>query len=175
MSAAIMSASHQQIKDDFAFIAQCNIGSEFMNPMKVDRISQIAQQTWIRHLDHRLGLSPQEAKRVASVAAQPVPAKTHILADLEEHLIPWTNAPQDRITEDIRMDIPQYQSNLGEIYNLSIAKGTLTEEDRFRVNEHIIATINMLNSLPLPEELARIPEIAGGHHESWMAPGIRNV
>ena len=46
------------------------------------------------------------------------------------------------------MEVPQYLSNLGEVYNLSISRGTLTAEDRFRINEHMISTIKMLESLP---------------------------
>jgi HD-GYP domain-containing protein (c-di-GMP phosphodiesterase class II) len=168
---AILSERHRQLSDDFAFIAHCNIGSDFMDDEKVARIEQIAQQTWTRHLDKRLGLSPQETKHVASIVDQPVPAEESLLADLAEHIIPWTRSPQDKITGDIQMEVPEYQSNLGEIYNLSIRKGTLTKEDRYRINEHIIATIQMLNSLPLPEDLARIPEIAGGHHEKLDGTG----
>ncbi|MDW6003350.1 HD domain-containing phosphohydrolase [Vibrio mangrovi] len=168
---AILSERHRQLSDDFAFIAHCNIGSDFMDDEKVARIGQIAQQTWTRHLDKRLGLSPQEAKHVASIADQSVPAQEALLADLAEHIIPWTRSPQDKVADDMQMEIPEHQSNLGEIYNLSIRKGTLTEEDRYRINEHIIATIQMLNALPLPEELARIPEIAGGHHEKLDGTG----
>ncbi len=65
----------------------------------------------------------------------------------------------------------EYKQNLGEIYNLTIRRGTLTDEDRYIINEHIIATIKMLESLPWPESLQRVPEYAGGHHEKMDGTG----
>lgn len=58
-----------------------------------------------------------------------------------------------------------------EIYNLSIAKGTLTPEEREVINNHIVMTIKMLESLPYPKHLKRVPEFAGGHHERMDGNG----
>ncbi|MHA7815835.1 MAG: HD-GYP domain-containing protein [Pseudohaliea sp.] len=69
------------------------------------------------------------------------------------------------------MKPPPLEQDLGELYNLSIRRGTLTAEDRYRINEHISSTIEMLETLPWPEELARVPEITGGHHEKLDGTG----
>lgn len=58
-----------------------------------------------------------------------------------------------------------------EIYNLNIARGTLTNEEREIINNHIVVTINMLESLPYPKALRRVPEFAGGHHERMDGKG----
>ncbi len=58
-----------------------------------------------------------------------------------------------------------------EVYNLSIARGTLTNEERTIINNHIVVTINMLESLPYPKDLKRVPEYAGGHHERMDGKG----
>lgn len=58
-----------------------------------------------------------------------------------------------------------------EIYNLQIAKGTLTKEERQVINNHINVTIDMLESLPFPKHLAKVPEYAGGHHEKMDGTG----
>jgi len=58
-----------------------------------------------------------------------------------------------------------------EIYNLNIARGTLTTEERNVINNHIVVTINMLESLPYPKGLKRVPEYAGGHHERMDGKG----
>jgi HD-GYP domain-containing protein (c-di-GMP phosphodiesterase class II) len=58
-----------------------------------------------------------------------------------------------------------------EVYNLTISRGTLTPEERKVINNHIVATINMLESLPYPKDLARVPEYAGGHHERMDGKG----
>jgi HD-GYP domain-containing protein (c-di-GMP phosphodiesterase class II) len=59
----------------------------------------------------------------------------------------------------------------GEIYNLKIARGTLTEEERLIINHHMDITIDMLESLPFPKHLANVPEYAGGHHEKMDGTG----
>ena len=52
-----------------------------------------------------------------------------------------------------------------EINNLCIVKGTLTEKEREIINNHIVATIKMLETLSFPKNLKNVPEYAGGHHE----------
>ena len=58
-----------------------------------------------------------------------------------------------------------------EIKNLTIARGTLTEVERETINHHIVATINMLEALPWPKHLGKVPEYAGGHHERMDGKG----
>lgn len=58
-----------------------------------------------------------------------------------------------------------------EVYQLCIAKGTLTKEERDIINNHIVTTIRMLESLPFPRHLRNVPEIAGGHHERMDGKG----
>jgi HD-GYP domain-containing protein (c-di-GMP phosphodiesterase class II) len=58
-----------------------------------------------------------------------------------------------------------------EVKNLMIRKGTLTNEERQIINHHIVATIKMLESLPYPKHLERVPEFAGGHHERMDGKG----
>ena len=58
-----------------------------------------------------------------------------------------------------------------EVRNLQIPKGTLLPEERDIINEHIVITIDMLNKLPYPKNLRKIPEFAGGHHEKLDGTG----
>ena len=58
-----------------------------------------------------------------------------------------------------------------EISNLTIAKGTLTPEEREIINDHIAITIEMLEQLPYPKNLRNVPEFAGGHHEKLDGTG----
>ncbi|MAQ18998.1 MAG: hypothetical protein CMN30_29895 [Sandaracinus sp.] len=58
-----------------------------------------------------------------------------------------------------------------EIENLCISRGTLTEEERLIINGHMVQTIQMLEALPFPRNLRRVPEYAGGHHEKMDAKG----
>jgi len=61
--------------------------------------------------------------------------------------------------------------NDNELYNLSIERGTLTNEEREIINNHVDVSIRMLEALPFPEHLKNVPEIAGGHHERMDGKG----
>ena len=58
-----------------------------------------------------------------------------------------------------------------ETTNLTIKFGTLTDVERKIINNHIVVTIRMLESLPWPKHLANVPEYAGGHHERMDGKG----
>ncbi len=58
-----------------------------------------------------------------------------------------------------------------EMKNLSIQRGTLNDDEREVINNHIVATIKMLESLPFPHNLQNVPEYAGGHHEKMDGTG----
>ncbi|MBT6202333.1 MAG: GAF domain-containing protein [Rhodospirillaceae bacterium] len=58
-----------------------------------------------------------------------------------------------------------------EVYNLCIERGTLTGEERKVITDHMEITIEMLEQLPFPKSLRRVPEFAGGHHEKMDGSG----
>ncbi|AFY73403.1 HD-GYP domain-containing protein [Synechococcus sp. PCC 7502] len=58
-----------------------------------------------------------------------------------------------------------------EFYNLDITFGTLTNEERQIINDHMKVTIEMLEALPYPKNLRRVPEYASGHHERMDGKG----
>jgi response regulator RpfG family c-di-GMP phosphodiesterase len=58
-----------------------------------------------------------------------------------------------------------------EVMNLSIRAGTLNAEERQIINNHIVMTVKMLESLPWPKHLQNVPEYAGGHHETMDGRG----
>lgn len=58
-----------------------------------------------------------------------------------------------------------------EVYNLRTARGTLNREEREIINRHMDITCEMLDALPFPKHLARVPEFAGGHHEKMDGTG----
>jgi len=163
----------KQLDDDFAFIAQTNIGGEFMDEEKKERVKQIAEIKWTRTLDDRIGLSYDEAKRFEKTPAKSLPVEEGLLADKEEHIIERESF--DLFNDDnpygFKMEVPAQQYNMGEVYNLCIDRGTLTTEERFKINDHIVQTIVMLDQLPFPKNLRRVPEYAGGHHETMIGTG----
>jgi HD-GYP domain-containing protein (c-di-GMP phosphodiesterase class II) len=58
-----------------------------------------------------------------------------------------------------------------EAENLTIRAGTLTAAERQIINHHIEVTIQMLEALPWPRHLKKVPEYAGGHHERMDGKG----
>jgi HD-GYP domain-containing protein (c-di-GMP phosphodiesterase class II) len=61
-----------------------------------------------------------------------------------------------------------------EIYNLSIRRGTLNNEEREIINNHARMTHKMLSQLPFPKKLKRIPNYAAAHHEKLDGTGYPN-
>ncbi len=55
--------------------------------------------------------------------------------------------------------------------NLCIRKGTLLPSEIQVMRDHIKVTIDMLESLPYPKQLAQVPEIACNHHEHLDGSG----
>lgn len=160
-----------QLQEEFAFVAKANIGGEFMQDDDVERLQRIGQRRWQRHFDDRLGISRDEEQRFAGRAPVRLPVDEALLADRSEHRVPWGPRKPPVVSGDPRnlwgfdMRLPANASNHGELYNLSIRRGTLNDEERFKINEHIVQTIIMLSALPFPRQLRRVPAIAGNHHE----------
>ncbi len=61
-----------------------------------------------------------------------------------------------------------------EIRNLLVSRGTLTAEERKVINNHVVVSIKMLDALPFPKDMEKVPEYAGGHHEHMDGTGYPN-
>ncbi len=170
---AAFDAEIKALDDDFAFIGECNVGGEFMAPEKIERMKKIAQRPWMRTLSDRIGISYEEKKRKEREPEAPLPHAETLLQDRADHVI--EREGRDLLPPDnkwgFQMKVPDKKFNLGEVYNLAIGRGTLTEEDRYKINDHIVQTIIMLEALPFPRHLRRVPEYAGGHHEKMDGTG----
>lgn len=165
-----LASQQAQLKADFAFIAECNVGGEFMDDASIERLEKLADVTWQRYFDNRLGLSPIEEDHFDQ-EPEPLPATEKLLVDRPEHIIERYHSTDYDPRLGIKMTVPEHLYNLGELYNLKIKRGTLTPEDRFKINEHIISTIRMLDNLPFPEELSQVPRYASTHHETLIGTG----
>jgi len=164
-----------KLDDDYAFIAETNMGGEFMAPERIERVKEIATQTWTRTLDDRMGVSYEEAVRYKRTEPKPLPVQENLLSDREDHIM-YREEGETALYEKgneygFLLYVPEHQYNMGEVYNLCIARGTLTAEERFKINDHIVQTIIMLNQLPFPKHLQNVSEIAGGHHEKMDSTG----
>ena len=87
-----------------------------------------------------------------------MPVQEPLLADRPEHRIARPEA--ERIAADnphgFRMDVPELLYDRGELHNLSISRGTLTPEDRYKINEHFEVSLEGSN-------------LTNEAQESWVA------
>ncbi len=82
-----------------------------------------------------------------------------------------------------KLTIDGEETNLlseNEVYNLCIKKGTLTNEERDVINNHVTVSYKMLETMPFPKKLKRVPVIAGSHHKmvkggGYSAPEILDL
>ncbi len=65
-----------------------------------------------------------------------------------------------------RMDVPEHLYNFGEVHNLCIERGTLTAEERYKINEHIVQTVVMLDQLAVAIQPLAGARVCLHHHET---------
>jgi HD-GYP domain-containing protein (c-di-GMP phosphodiesterase class II) len=161
----------QKLQDDFQVVAKANVGAEFMQSEVQEKIKVIAKREWVRNFDCSIGVAFEEGQRIKKDNPQ-TPCIEFLLADKESHIQPREHFDyEDYEARGFKMPVPENLYNFGEIYNLIQNKGTLTHEERFKINEHITMTIKMLETLPFPSNLKNVPIYAGMHHETMIGTG----
>jgi hypothetical protein len=168
-----LEAERATLDEEFAFVAQCNQGGEFLSPEKQARLHAIGKRTWTRTLDDRLGIAHEQLKLRDNQPVSSLPCSEALLSDRPEHRIARPEIQRFAMDNPwgFRMQVPELLYNRGELHNLCISRGTLSDEERYKINEHIIQTLMMLSQLPFPKHLQNVPEIAGGHHEKMDGTG----
>ena len=143
-----------QLEDDFAFIAKCNTGDTPLKDEDIIRLEQLSKIKFIRYFDRTKGLSWAERDNIPDIEAYQKPAYENLLQN--------------------RQDLISKGYNYGELYNLEIRQGTINKEERAKINEHIVVTIDMLKEIHFPKELSNVVEYAGAHHERIDGKGYPN-
>ncbi len=144
----------QQLEKDYDFIAQCNIGDKKMTERDNAELERISRIPFTRYFSRMKGLSWAERDHITNPEIYDNPAEETLLQNREDHLFD--------------------QYNRGELYNLEVPQGTINKEEREKINEHIVVTIDMLKALPFPKELSKVVEYAGAHHERIDRKGYPN-
>ena len=170
-AAADFALEKARLIDDFAFVAKCNLGSESMSEDDLLRLKRVAERIWVRHFDDRIGLSHSEEQCCKREAIPLLPVTEFLLSDKPRHQIPRPSVSIPDPAFGFKMVIPEHLYQLGEVYNLSIARGTLNAEERYKINEHMVHGIMMLEQMNFPKSLRRVPEYAGTHHETLSGTG----
>ena len=61
-----------------------------------------------------------------------------------------------------------------EVVSLQVLRGSLTPEERFEIESHVVHTFNFLKQIPWGRTFRHIPDIAGTHHEKLDGSGYPN-
>ena len=130
-----------------------------------------------------LQIPTAEKKDIENIEAQLTAALKKLEDDREflrgankgsEHMQPDDHLRIARIAKYTYVDsagLTQLFLTSDEVQNLNVDRGTLTPDERKIINHHIVATIEMLEALPWPKHLEKVPEYAGGHHERMDGKG----
>lgn len=161
----------QELTAEFALVAKVNIGGEFLDEAEKEKIQKIASREWVRNFDNTIGVSEEEKERLKEDTIT-LPQREKLLDDKPSHIIKRVNFDYEAYKKQgFKLEVPKYQYNLGEVYNLCIERGTLSAEERYKIQEHAIMTIKMLEQIPFPKELQNVPKYAGTHHETLIGTG----
>ncbi|WP_071628156.1 HD domain-containing phosphohydrolase [Poseidonibacter lekithochrous] len=106
-----------QLSDDCKFLETANIGEEFMDDSKLERIIKISKYTYMKN-----------------------------------------GKEEEFLTKN-------------ELNNLSIRRGTLTDQEKRMMNSHAQLSLDMLEELPFPKKYSEVLNIAANHHEKLNGKG----
>jgi len=103
----------------------------------------------------------------------PPPVAETLLANRPEHRVRRQSQLDSaaRLRHGFNDFVPEFEHDAGELHNLTVHEGTLTAEERHRINDHVNQTILLLEDVPFPKELGQVPRIAGNHHEKLDGSG----
>ena len=144
----------KELEKDYDFVARCNIGDNELTQEDITELERISRITFMRYFSRMKGLSWAERDHIKDVEANDKPNLENLLQNRADHLFD--------------------KYNRGELYNLEVKRGTINKEEREKINEHIVVTIDMLKALPFPKELSKVVEYAGAHHERVDGKGYPN-
>jgi HD-GYP domain-containing protein (c-di-GMP phosphodiesterase class II) len=162
---------HLKLNQEFEILAKANVGAEYMPDEVIEQVTKISARTWVRNFDDTLGLAHEELKRIKSENSTTPQIET-LLSDKGRHIIPREYFDYDEYERmGFKTEVPEHLYNLGELYNICTTRGTLSYEERFKIQEHIHMTIIMLEKLPFPDYLSQVPVFAGAHHETLIGTG----
>ena len=162
---------HKKLIEEYELVANANVGAEFMKDENKELIRTIASRTWTRNFDDTIGLAHEEKKRVLKENTT-TPQVEKLLDDKIRHIIPREHFDYDEYERmGFKTKVPEHLYNLGELYNICTSAGTLSYEERFKIQEHVHMSLIMLEQLPFPEYLKNVPLFAGAHHETLIGTG----
>lgn len=143
-----------ELEKEFDLVAKCNIGDAPLTDAEIASLEEISKKQFVRYFSRTKGISWAERDNIEDLEKASHPEYENLLQNRKDHIFG--------------------QYNRGELYNLKVRNGTINKEEREKINEHIVVTIDMLKALPFPKELSNVVEYAGAHHERIDGKGYPN-
>lgn len=150
----------------------------------VDRIDLVKTRFEVLKRDAKIRMLERRLEGVSEEAATAEYARTCAELDEELSFLEHANLGGEFLPPEAKARIAQIAARRyregdverpllseDEVENLSISRGTLTDKERVIINRHMVETIKMLEALPFPRNLRRVPEYASGHHEKMDGSG----
>jgi len=143
------------------------------------RFNYLIQQTEKSYLQKRLELMERNAEKgEIEKLEEETRRRVCELKEMKEFVL-QCNKPgeflEDNKLERLRMiskltyrDADGNEQNYlteNELKNLSIRRGSITEEERKVMQNHAVVTMKMLEQIPFTKKLKNVPFFAGAHHE----------
>lgn len=148
------------------------------------RCEIVKREARIRRLEEALARLPEGAAHLAAIEV--AHAEDCAVIDADRDFLRRTNVGGEFMSEAMQQNVREIAAryrftapdgsdtpllSAEEADMLCIPRGTLSAAERQIINDHIKVTIRMLEALPWPKHLKRVPEFAGGHHERMDGKG----
>jgi HD-GYP domain-containing protein (c-di-GMP phosphodiesterase class II) len=170
------------------------VKSKKLYPPELDRIRHrvelLRRELQLRTARAKLDAALDRRRDYAAVAARLDAELAEALAELERHLdlIVVANEPTVQARE-LSADIAAIAARVWhdadgapraillpeEARVLAIPRGSLTDDERRDIQDHVVHTFDFLSRIPWTKELRHVPDIAGAHHEKLNGTGYPNA
>lgn len=168
---------------------------EKANKLNPDRIEAIENRfdsfikdvevSALKQLHHMVSFGDPDPSALAKIEEDVQAKKEEFKSDLEfikKINIPGFLSDEDlarleTVYEDRYIDYQGLEHRLitdFEFKNLSVRKGSLTQEEYMDIQNHVVHTRNILKNIPFTKDLADVPTFAAQHHEMMNGKGYPN-
>ncbi|MGF7184917.1 HD-GYP domain-containing protein (c-di-GMP phosphodiesterase class II) [Desulfitispora alkaliphila] len=141
-------------------------------PIVLGRLELAIERTKSSSLEKQLELWKQGMTEAATTEEKRCQEEVAHL-EVAKELVTKANKPSTFVDPELRGKLEELAPYLteAELSSLCIPKGTLTEEERKIMENHVVTSEKMLAKIPFTKKLAQVPKLACMHHEQLNGQG----
>ena len=138
----------------------------------IQKVKLEGQQKKIELLERKADLT--EIKKVELISEKQIQEMEDIRSFINKCNEPGEFLEDETLDKLKEISLRTYLDNEGqqqpfitedELLNLSIRRGSITDAERKKMQDHAAVTLKMLKQIPFTKKLKNIPSFAGAHHE----------